>query len=232
MEQPIYHRRRRRSFWRRFRWWILGGAVLLLAAGITVTCILLTNDPYKKVLKNVGIEPAQYDKTKQTVSVTFDKDAQGVLLCREALNAWRAAEKHPKTVEWTITGGKQPVKGTIENLDYIPEPQSPRVETLGEEITRVKLIGVFMESGISATVEFLPTLGAEGKTVSIQMESTADDVQEDLPPVLTALRAVNEEGGGIIRCNVTFTENDTVIAVASYDLLYGDEILSSLFFND
>ena len=121
-----------------------------------------------------------------------------------------------------------PVKGTVENLDFRPEPQSPRVETLGEAITKVKLVGALTESNVSAEIEFLPTLGADGKTVSIRVESMEEDVKADLAPVLTAIRAVNEEGGGIVRYNVEFYQKESFIACASYDLLYGDEIISSL----
>ena len=117
----------------------------------------------------------------------------------------------------------------MEQANYIPTPTSPRVETLGIDITLLKLKYELERNGLSVNLKTEESLGVTGKTVTVTVQTTPDDLIKAESPIRAALEAVNEEGGGIARCNVLFTQNEALFAAASYDLVYGDALYSSLF---
>lgn len=221
--------RHKKSFWRKHGLAIaLGATAILLTAGITLTAAALFN-PYKKILNRASVETAECRLRKNTLSLTFEGDAEGILSCRKALNALRA-EKAPHTVEWRLMqNGEEILSGKIEDVAYIPPASSPRVETLGEDITVLKLKYELEQSGLSVEISADPSSARNGKALTVVVHASKDSLERSAAPVPAAIEAVNLEGGGITRCDVLFRDNGTLFAAASYDLLYRDTLFSAQF---
>lgn len=226
-------RRRKRSFWRKNRLAILGismATVLVVAAVFTV--IALSN-PYRSVLNDAGVSVEKCKLKKDVLTLTFEGDALGILSCRDALNALRANEKTPDTVEWVLAKDEEEIlTGRVESVGYLPLPSSPRVETLDEDLTLLKLKYELAQNGLTAEVKAEPTVGLTGKTVTVTVQTDRESLAKASTPVPAAVEAVNEEGGGIVRCDVLFTEEGGLFAAASYDFAYGDTLLSSAFYGE
>ncbi len=221
-------RRRKRSFIKRYGGLLLIGGIALILTAVLVTGIAFFLNPYQRTLTRANVEVESCKIKKDVLYLTFEGDAEGILSCRKALSALRA-ETPPEQVEWTLTEGDDRIlSGTIKQVGYIPPSSSPRVETLSETLTLLKLKYELARSGISGTITAHPTVGAEGKTIRISIETPRDNLEKSAAPIPTVLATVNREGGGIVRCDVLFLENGNLFAAASYDLLYGDTLLSSL----
>ncbi len=224
--------RRRVSFWRKnFLWFICGGILILLISAL-VFGILSFSNPYRKILRRAGVEMEQCKWKKGVLTLTFQGDAVGILSCRDALNALRS-EKTPDQVDWILVKGEEKIlSGTVEEPGFLPEPSSPRVETLSEDLTLVKLKYELTQNGITAQVQSEPTVGLNGKTVTVTVSADLDSFKQIAPSLPSAVETVNAQGGGIVRCDVIFAEEGGVFAAASYDFAYGDTLLSSAFYQE
>ena len=225
-------RGRKRSFWKRHGIAIMGSAVLLLIIALITTIVLALTNPYKKALKKADIEPQDVQWKKGILTLTFQGDATGILSCRDALNVLRA-KKTPETVRWILLQGEEEIlTGTVESVGDQKPPSSPRVETLNKDLTLLKLKYELTKTGISAEVRAEPTVGLDGKTVTVTLPATEEPLQKTADHVLSAIASVNQEGGGIVRCDVVFKKQGNVFAAASYDFAYGDTLFSSAFYQE
>lgn len=224
--------RRRVSFWRKNGIALIGGGILIVLVAALVFGILSLSNPYRRILRSAGVEMEQCKWKKGVLTLTFQGDALGILSCRDALNALRK-EKTPDRVEWILVKGEEEIlSGTVEQPGLLPEPSSPRVETLSEDLTLVKLKYELTKNGVAAQVQSEPTVGLTGKTVTVTVSSDWNSFQTVAPSIPAAVEAVNSEGGGIVRCDVLFAEEEGVFAAASYDFAYGDILLSSAFYQE
>ena len=163
---------------------------------------------------------------------TFEGDSVGILSCRSALNALRA-KNPPKTVNYRLVKDGEPIlSGTVSHVGAKQPNTSPRVETLDREMTLLKLKYELAQSGISAETEAYQTVGISGKTIRVTVKTSPEALQSVVTSLPAALESVNEQGGGIVRCDVLFTEAEGVFAAVSYDLVYGDTLYSSAFSQD
>ncbi len=230
MSRVEARRRRKGSFWRKNRLAILGmGVVVVLAVLLTVLILSLSN-PYRRILSNAGVDAKRIQWKQGVLTLTFEGDALGILSCRDALNALR--EKNPpKVVEWIlIKDGQQILDGRVENAGALPSPTSPRLETLDEGMTLLKLKYELAQNGILSQIEMEPTVGLTGKTVTVSLQADSESLQTISTTIPAVVKAVNEEGGGILRCDVLFTSEGGLFAAASYDFAYGDTLFSSAFY--
>lgn len=222
-------RRRKRSFFKRY-----GSTVLLSVAAlvpiVALICLIVScSNPYRQALRREGVEVEVCKMKKDVLYLSFEGDVEGILSCRKALSALRA-NTPPETVAWTLTEeGEEILTGRVERAGYLPPREPPRVETLTQEMTILKLKYQLLQSGLPANVTVEPTVGESGKTVKITLNTTKEDLLKSESPIFAAVKSVNEEGGGIVCCNVIFREDETPIAAVSYDLRYGDTLYSSLF---
>ncbi len=208
---------------------ILAGVLLLVT--LSFLGILLPNlNPYKSTLRDAGVEFTEFHRKKGEISLTFEGDSLGILSCRRALNALRAAERDFDTLHWTLEKEGEPIlEGTLENAMYLPPDDNQRVETLDENLTLLKLKYELTQNGLSAEVKADETVGLKGKTVTVTITAPAEDLVKAATALPAALDAVNAQGGGIVRCDVLFTREGGLYAAASYDLAYGDSLFSSAF---
>lgn len=224
-------RGRKKSFWKKNCLWFIGSGILLLLIAIIVFLISLTN-PYRGILKRADIPMEECQWKKGVLTLTFQGDSLGILSCRDALNVLRA-EKAPETVHWILLQQEQEIlTGTVENIGTMPEPSTPRVETLNEDLTLLKLKYELAKNGISAEIQTEPTVGLTGKTVTVTVTTTPEALLKTATPIPAAVKSVNEEGGGIVRCDVLFAQEGGIFAAASYDLAYGDTLFSSAFYQE
>jgi len=212
---------------------ILAG-LLILAVAIALPIYLFGTDPYEQLLTDGGIEPVECRTEDGTLYLTFAGDVEGILSCRNAVTLLRNSDVTPKKICWTLTEGEKILRtGTVENPDHVPAPETPRVETLNEEQTEIKLYFELTTSNLRvSTVKAEKAPEGTGKTVTVRINCSRDSARYYVGTARAAIRAINEEGGGVLRCNVFFCENDTPFAVASMDLKYGDTLLSALFPED
>lgn len=205
--------------------------VLIIVAALAFAVIPLLN-PYRSLLKDAGVDVEECKYKKGVLSLTLEGDSLGILSCRTALNALRA-ENPPERVAWTLVkDGTVLLRGTVDHVGSKRANESPRVETLSEEMTLLKLTFELAQNGISAQGECSPTLGLSGKTITLTVPSNPESLTKISTCVPAVLEAVNREGGGIVRCDVLFSETDGIFAAASYDLVYGDTLYSSAFYQD
>lgn len=224
--------RRRVSFWKKNRIALIGGGILIGLICALVLGILSFANPYRGILRRGGVPLEGCQWKKGVLTLTFEGDAIGILSCRDALNLLRA-EKTPEKVEWIlIKNQEQILTGTVEQPGILPEPSSPRVETLSEDLTLVKLKYELTKNGISAEVEAESTVGLTGKTITVTVPADLDSFKQIAPFIPAAVDTVNAEGGGIVRCDVLFVQQGGVFAAASYDFAYGDTLLSSAFYQE
>ena len=222
-------RRRKPKWWRRHKTTILLFALLLIA-GTILTVLVLDHNPYRDFLQEAKVPFLDCDTKGDTLSVTLSGDEEGVLICRRTLNLLRASENPPENLHWIFTENDTVLsEGTVEHLTYLPTPTSPRVETLEEDLTVLKLKYELEQSGLSAAVAADSDEGLDGKAISVTVETSQDKVKNVLVTLSAAVNAVNEEGGGIGRYNVLFTQDGALFAAASLDLTYGDTLYSSFF---
>ncbi len=232
MSRMDARRRKKGAFFRKNRLMILGAAVGVVVLSLLVCLILSLSNPYRGVLRNAGVDVEKIQLKKGVLTLTFEGDGLGVLSCRSALNALRA-EKAPDTVVYRLVrDGEELLAGRVERVGVPLADQSPRVETLNEEMTLLKLKYEFARNGYLAQAECSPTVGLSGKTVTVTVQTAPDALLSAATSIPAALEAVNGQGGGIVRCDVLFTEKDGVFAAASYDLAYGDTLYSSAFYQD
>lgn len=222
-------RRRKPKWWRRHKTTLLLSGILLIAA-VAAALLIFTHDPYGELLREAGIPFVKCETDGTTLRITLEGDSHGILACRKVLNTLRAAGNPPETLEWTLTLGSAPLlTGRTERLSFVPPPTSPRVETLEEDMTVLKLKYELEQSGLNIAISPQATLGINGKTISITVECPKDSAKPALQTVAAAIAAVNEEGGGVVRYNLHFTDYGELFAAASYDLYYGDTLFSSFF---
>ncbi len=224
-------RRRKGLFFRKHLLTIaLGAVVLLLIAGMILLLVSCSN-PYRTLLRQGGVEVEKCRLKQNVLTLTFEGDAVGILSCRDALNLIRTREKTPDRVDWILVReGETVLTGSLSSVGDLPENESPRVETLDGEMTLLKLKYELARSGLTASAKGENTVGISGKTVTVTIPvSDRQSLSAAETVVPAAVKAVNEEGGGIVRCNVLFTENEGVFAAASYDFVYGDVLYSSAF---
>ncbi len=225
-------RRRKVSFFRKHRLTLIAIAVgvLVLALGIPLVSSLV--NPYGATLRKSGVKTEKIQWKKDVLTLTFEGDSVGILSCRSALNALRE-EKPPPTLQYVLVkDGNEILTGTVSRVGVKKSDLSPRVETLNDEMTLLKLAYELAQSGISAQGEFSPTQGLSGKTVTVTARVDRENLRSAATSIPAALEAVNEQGGGIVRCDVLFTEEEGVFASVSYDLVYGDTLYSSAFYED
>lgn len=224
--------RRKASFWRKNCLSLIGaGIAAVLVCALIFTVISLAN-PYRGILKEAGVSVEQCKLKKGVLTLTFEGDSLGILSCRDALNALRA-EKTPETVEWRLVKEEEEILfGTVENVGVLSAPSSPRVETLNEELTVLKLKYELAQNGISTEIQTEPTFGLTGKTVTVTVKTSRELLAKVSTPIPAAVEAVNQEGGGIVRCDVLFAEDQGIFAAVSYDFAYGDTLFSSAFYEE
>ena len=151
----------------------------------------------------------------------------GILSCRDALNALRA-KKAPQTVEWILVkNGETLLTGTVNQVDTRSGATTSRVETLNEDLTLLKLKYELAKNGCSADLRAQPTVGLTGKTVNVTVNVPREDLASVRMLIPAVVEEVNAQGGGIVRCDVLFSEPAGIFAAASYDFVYGDTLLSS-----
>ena len=221
---------RKKSFWKK-HWFsmLLSLIVLGLIVGLTALILPLLN-PCRTVLKEGGVPVEKVQKKGDLLTMTFEGDVEGILACRKALNLLRAEGKIPERVQWILTEEEtELLRGTLEQADYIPAAESPRLETLSADLTLLKLKVELEENGLSVQVRAEETVGLSGKTVTVTAETTKDALSAAATAIPAVLQAINEEGGGIVRCDVIFQEYGQTFAAASYDLTYGDTLFSAAF---
>ena len=224
-------RGRKKSFWKKNCLWFIGSGILLFLIAIIIFFLSLLN-PYRSILHRAGVSVEECQWKKDILTLTFQGDSLGILSCRDALNALRA-EKAPETVHWILLQQEQEIlTGTIEDVGRMPEPSSPRVETLNEDLTLLKLKYELAKNGISAEIQAEPTVGLTGKTITVTVTTTPEALSKTATPIPAAVKSVNEEGGGIVRCDVLFAQEGGIFAVASYDFAYGDTLFSSAFYQE
>ncbi len=210
----------------------MGAGVLAVLVALLITLTVTLSNPYRGVLTGAGVSVEKCKLKKGVLTLTFEGDALGILSCRDALNALRA-KKSPDTVEWILQkDGTELLTGRVEQVGYLPESNSPRVETLDNDLTLLKLKYELAQSGLTADVATEPTVGLSGKTVTVTVKTDRGSLAMASTPIPAAVEAVNAEGGGIVRCDVLFTEEGGVFAAASYDFAYGDTLLSSAFYQE
>lgn len=224
--------RRRRKFFRKYALTILTSVILtVLLAGIVAVIVSFSN-PYARTLRKAGVKTEDFQWKKGVLTLTFEGDSLGILSCRDALNALRA-EKCPETVEWILV--KEDVEilsGTVQQAGIVTSPTSPRVETLSEDLTVLKLKYALAQNGISAEISAEPTVGLEGKTLTVTLPAEPEEIKELSAILPMAVESVNAEGGGIVRCDVLFTASGGAFAAASYDFVYGDTLFSTAFYEE
>lgn len=224
-------RGRKKSFWKKNCLSLIGGGILLLLIA-TIIFILSLLNPYRSILHRAGVEVEECQWKKGVLTLTFQGDSLGILSCRDALNTLRA-KKAPETVHWILLQQEQEIlTGTIEDVGNLPEPSSPRLETLNEDLTLLKLKYELAKNGISAEIQAEPTVGLTGKTVTVTVTTTPEALSQTATPIPAAVKSVNEEGGGIVRCDVLFAQEGGIFAAASYDFAYGDTLFSSAFYQE
>ncbi len=224
-------RGRKVSFWKKNRLALIGSGILLLLIAIVISIVSLSN-PYRNILNRAGISTEECKWKKGVLTLTFQGDSLGILSCRDALNTLRA-EKAPKTIHWVLLQQEQEIlTGTLEDVGNLPEPSSPRLETLNEDLTLLKLKYELAKNGISAEIQAEPTVGLTGKTITITVTTTPEALTQTATPIPAAVKSVNEEGGGIVRCDVLFAQEGGIFAAASYDFAYGDTLFSSAFYQE
>lgn len=205
-------------------------ALLVLATAIALPVFLFGNDPYEQLLENGGITPTECREEDGTLYLTFEGDVEGILSCRNAINLLRQSDITPKNLCWTLKNGETVIKTeTLEDLGYLPPAESPRVETLDEESTELKLVMELTLNHLKytkVTAEKAPD--GSGKILTVHIDCPESSAPYYVSSVRAALKAVNTEGGGIQQCNVFFDRDGTTYAAAAIDLEYGDTLLSSL----
>ncbi len=202
-----------------------------MVAVVALLGILLPNlNPYKATLKEAGVEFTEFHRKKGEISLTFEGDSLGILACRKALNALRTSKYPFDTLLWTLEKeGEILLTGQVENADSRLSSEEQRVETLNESLTVLKLTYELSQNGFSAEVKSEETEGLEGKTVTVTISATPNDLPKAATALPAALEAVNAQGGGIVRCDVLFLQDGGLFAAASYDLVYDDSLFSSAF---
>ncbi len=208
---------------------LLAGAVLLLAVCILLSVLPFLN-PYKATLREAGVEVEEFHRKKGEISLTLEGDSLGILSCRRALNALRASEHDFDTVLWRLVkDGEEIQRGTVEHADTPVPTAGQRVETLAEDLTLLKLKYQLAQNGLSAEITAEETVGLTGKTVTVTVSAPRETLTKAATTVPAAIEAVNGQGGGIVRCDVLFTQEGGLYAAASYDFVYGDSLFSSAF---
>ena len=118
-------------------------AMLAVVAGIAVlvaAIVFFFQNPYASLLEEADVSFAECEGDEELLKISFEGDAEGILECRKALNALREGENPPKTVEWTLLQGETVLtQGRVEHLGFLPAPETPRVETMEEDLTLLKL---------------------------------------------------------------------------------------------
>ncbi len=225
-------RGRKASFWKKNCLTLIGGGILLLLITAAVVTIGSLINPYRSILNQAGVPVEGCKRSKKELTLTFEGDALGILSCRDALNALRA-EKAPDTVHWILLQQEQEIlTGTVEAVGDLQNSSSPRVETLNEDLTLLKLKYELAKNGITANVQAEPTVGLTGKTVTVTVTTAPEGLTQAATAIPAAVESVNEEGGGIVRYDVIFAQEEGVFAAASYDLAYGDTLFSSAFYQE
>lgn len=204
-------------------------AVVLAVAAVAVFILLRPKaDRLETVLAEAGITWREFKNENGTVTLTLDGDGEGILACRKALNTWREGDVCPETLHWILTDGETEfATGTVEQVAYQTREETPRVETLDGQMTVFKLkcelepLGLDVREVTSAQTE-------HGKALTIVLHAEQDALFATKRPILAAVRAVHEEGGGIAQYTVRYENEDGLLAVESYDLVYGDVLTSSL----
>ncbi|MBP3300929.1 MAG: hypothetical protein J6M34_05435 [Clostridia bacterium] len=206
-------------------------ALLAVVAGIAVlvsAIVFFFQNPYESLLEDAGVAFAECEGDEEVLKISFNGDAEGILQCRKALNALREGENPPETVEWTLLQGEEILtQGTVEHVGFLPAPESPRVETMEEDLTVLKLKYELEQSGLSVKIQGARTQNPDGKALTVTVNGKEEDAKNALSILPAALRAMNGEGGGIVRVTVLFYDYGTLFAAADYDLAYGDVLLSS-----
>lgn len=205
-------------------------ALLILAVVIALPIFLFGNDPYEQLLADGGITPTECREEDGTLYLTFEGDVEGVLTCRNAINLLRQSDITPKNLCWTLKNGETVIKTeTLEDLSYLPAAESPRVETLNEESTELKMVMELTFNRLKYTqVKAEKAPDGSGKILTVHIDCPESSAPYYVSSVRAALKAVNTEGGGILRCNVFFDRDGITYAAAAIDLEYGDTLLSSL----
>ena len=224
-------RRRKGSFFRKHSLTILGGAVaLLLLAGVVLLLVSCSN-PYGTLLRQGGVDVEKCRYKDGVLTLTFQGDALGIVACRDALNLIRGEAETPDRVDWILVrDGTEILTGSVISPGNLPEAESPRVETLDDDLTLLKLKYHLAQSGLSAEAKRETSVGISGKTVTLTVPLEDPELLSAAETVIpAAVNAVNDEGGGIVRCTVLFSEEGGVFAAASYDFAYGDALYSSAF---
>lgn len=202
----------------------VAGAVLCMAIW-AVYSLFVASDA--KALRRAGIDFEECRRKNDVLTLCFAGDATGILSCRQALNVVRA-ETWPETVIWrTETSGEVFAEGRLDHASVQKRSNQVRIETLSEDLTLLKIRYELERCGLAAQVSFCPTVGAEGKTLRVRLDTSLDRLASAAVVFLPVLHEVNVEGGGIVRCDVEFYENDVLFACVSYDFLYGDVLRSS-----
>lgn len=224
--------RRRRNFIRKYALTILAAVVLTALAAGMIALIFAFSNPYGRALRKAGVKTEDLQWKKGVLTLTFEGDALGILSCRDALSALRA-EKCPETVEWILTKDGETIhSGTVEQAGTVTVPSTSRVETLNEDLTILKLKYALAQNGMTAEVSAEPTVGLEGKTLTVTLPAEPEEIKELSAILPVAVESVNAEGGGIVRCDVLFTASGGAFAAASYDFVYGDTLFSSAFYEE
>ncbi len=224
--------RRRRNLFRKYALTFAAGVILAaLTAGIVVLIVVFSN-PYGRTLRKAGVKTEDLQWKKGVLTLTFEGDALGILSCRDALNALRA-EQCPETVEWILTKDGETIHlGTVEQAGTVTAPSTSRVETLSEDLTVLKLKYALAQNGMTAEISAEPTVGLEGKTLTVTLPAEPEKIKELSAILSVAVESVNAEGGGIVRCDVLFTASGGAFAAASYDFVYGDTLFSTAFYEE
>lgn len=232
MSRMEARRRRKGAFFRKNRLTLIAVGIGVLIVGLVVGWIVSASNPYRSILRKADVDVEKVQVKQDVVTLTFEGDSVGILSCRSALNALRA-KNPPKTVNYRLVKDGEPIlSGTVSHVGVKQPNASPRVETLDREMTLLKLKYELAQSGISAETEAYQTVGISGKTIRVTVQTTPQALQSVVTSLPAALESVNEQGGGIVRCDVLFTEAEGVFAAVSYDLVYGDTLYSSAFSQD
>lgn len=206
-------------------------AILAVVAGIAVlvaAIVFFFQNPYASLLEEADVSFTECEGDEELLKISFEGDAEGILECRKALNALRKGENPPKTVEWTLLQGETVLtQGRVEHLGFLPAPETPRVETMEEDLTLLKLKYELEQSGLSVSLRGARSENPSGKVLAVTVSGKEEDAKNALSILPAALQAMNEEGGGIVRVSVLFYDYGTLFAAADYDLAYGDVLLSS-----
>lgn len=207
---------------------VLIACVLAAAVGIALLLLSPKADRLETVLAEAGIEWRKFENKNGTVTLTLDGDGEGILACRKALNAWRTSEDCPETLHWILTDGETEfATGTVEQVAYQTREETPRVETLDEEMTVFKLECELEPLDLSVQ-KITAEQTEHGKALTIVLHAEEAEISATQRPILAAVRAVHEEGGGIAQYTVRYENEGKLLAAASYDLVYGDVLTSSL----